>query len=140
MRLLRWSLLAGGLIAVLSCNADRDITKPPPGPPPGPPPEPGVLTVALTTPRLDDGAIVFDIRGHAGEMPALVDTTMWMFSERLDSTVTRVVLVGELHTGPLVTFPVDDIHTPYGATIIDVSDRADRARTDFKDYQLVVSR
>jgi hypothetical protein len=126
-------LLAALLTGALSCDNRRDVTQPLP-------PQPGTLTVRLTTPRADDGAIVFELRGQGDATPQLADTTMWMFTERVDSTLTRVVLVGDLVSGPLVTFEVVDVQRPYTATLVQVSDRANAVRAQLQDYDLAIAR
>jgi len=126
-------LLCAALAGSLSCNPD--ITEQPPARPP----EPGRLTVVLTTPRSDDGGIVLEIRGHATGTPVRSDTAMFMFSERMDSALTRVVLVGNLRTGPVLWFDVSDTRQPYSATIIQVSDQANVVREHLQDYSLDVS-
>jgi hypothetical protein len=133
MRRLGPSLLIVALAAALSC--DKSVA---PSPPPGS--GPGRVTLFLETPHVDDGAIVIEITGSSVGTPVLADTSMWMFTDHVDSRVTRVVIVGNLTTGALLGFDVPDSVQPYMAAILQVSDRANVARASLQGYKLDLSR
>jgi hypothetical protein len=51
----------------------------------------------------------------------------------------RVVLAGNLVSGPLLSFSVPDVHAAYRATLLQVGDRGSHARADLTKYSLTIS-
>lgn len=105
-----------------------------------PPPEPGQLTVRLTTPLGDDGAIVVEVRGPNVTQVQLSDNTMFLLAEHVDSATQRFVILGDLQSGPLATFHVPDIHAvrAYSATAVEVASRDNTVRSSLEGYALTI--
>ena len=125
-------LLVAALAAAMSCERGT-------GPSGASAPTPVRLTVVLTTPHADDGAIVFEIAGQAVATPRLMDTTMSVFSESISPTLTRLVVVGDLTSGPLLTVEAPDSQQQYVAHIIAASDRANVPRDSVPDYRMAIT-
>ena len=142
---LRVAVLASiAVLGAIACGKNTPIGPPPPAPPPPPPPPPppgaGTLTVRLTTPNTDDGAILLELRGpniHA----LAVSNSAWQVYADSSGTPIRSVVAGNLTTGGLVTFQVPDVGAvaSYTATIVDVSDRQNRLRSALTGYTLVIA-
>jgi hypothetical protein len=128
-------LIAAALATAVSCDHSPVVVSLPP-----PPPEPGVLTLRLTTPKSDDGAIVLDVRGPDVTQVQLADGTMFLLTESVNGVTQRLVAVGDLQSGALVTFHVPDIHaiSAYSATAVEVASRDNAIRSSLEGYTLAV--
>ena len=105
--------------------------------------QPGVLTVRLTTPRSDDGAMTFEVSGPAIDSVIVVDASLRLFTRREGeggSTVSGVV-VGALADGIVVTLRVPDVGAAagYTARVLEVADRQNALRTSLAGYALTVA-
>lgn len=135
-----WMLLAAVVAGGLACEGPfrPDL---PAGPLPPPPPTPR-LTVRWETPRADDGAVLIELRGPFIGTTHALDSTGWVQGERLDSTWYRVLVAGDLETGPLLTFevPTGDAVAAYSGTITGVANRGSEIRTSLDGYRLTITR
>ena len=107
--------------------------------------QPGVLTVRLTTPRADDGAMTFEVSGPAIDSVIVVDASLRLFTRREGegeggSTVSGVV-VGALADGIVVTLRVPDVGAAagYTARVLEVADRQNALRASLAGYALTVA-
>lgn len=104
---------------------------------------PGTLTLRLTTPHADDGAMTFRVSGPAIHGATLADGSLRLFT-RLENGSTLVgVLVGAVASGAVVTLQVAEVRGPdarYTATVLEVADRQDALRGSLVGYELTVSR
>ena len=102
-------------------------------------PTPGTLSVVLATPNTDDGAILFRVSGPDMSQVSAGDATLYFRQVQQGTTITAVV-VGNLHTGTLLTFHVPDVDaaSSYSATILQVADRANALRGTLGGYGLMV--
>jgi hypothetical protein len=95
------------------------------------------VTVNFVTPRTDDGAILFELKGPSlhGITPA--NTSLQVYIDSSSSTI-RVATFGTLNSGAVVTFTIADTTTlsSYSATLVDVANRQNQLRAPLTGYEL----
>ena len=108
------AVLAAGLM-IAACG--EDVT--------GPEPQPGSLQVSLTTPATDDGAVLMTVSGENITNLRLVSAAHQLYSRPGTGNSVRVIVVGDIASGPLVLFDVPDINRVerYLATVAQVASR-----------------
>jgi len=101
----------------------------------------GTLTVRLTTPNADDGAMTFQVSGAAIDSATAVNQSLRLFTRRDGGDVVGVV-VGALANGAVITLQVPDVGEAarYRATVLEVADRQDALRASLVGYALTVTR
>jgi hypothetical protein len=121
------------LAATLACGGDGNAPTGPQGP------TAGTLTVSLTTPNNDDGAILLTVSGPDMTQLASADASLYFRHAQAGTTITAV-LVGDVAGGDLVTFHVPDVDAAgsYSATIQQVADRSNALRGSLTGYSLTV--
>lgn len=126
--------LALGLVlaATVGCGGGDSSTE-------APGPTPGTVTVSLTTPRTDDGAILFTVSGPDMTQLAASSATLY-FRHAQEGTTITAVLVGDIAGGALLTFHVPDVAATgaYTASIQQVADRSNALRGSLAGYTLTV--
>lgn len=133
---LRVAVLASmAVLGAITCGKNTPV-----GPPSPPPAGAGTLTVRLTTPNTDDGAILLELRGPNIQTLATANSGWQLYSDATGTTV-RGVVAGNLTAGGVLTFHVANVGAvgSYTATIVDVADRQNKLRTDLTGYSLTVA-
>lgn len=121
--------LALGLVAGTACSDDEEPTGP----------TAGTLSVTLTTPNMDDGAILFEVTG-----PDIASVTVTVPEHYThvgqDGSTLTIVIVGDIEPGLIVGFDVPDISAvaSYTAIVTQVADRTNELRSDLAGYDLTV--
>jgi len=141
-RALRWAF---GLVILLSvaasgCKLDDLTTGVDGGGSTGP--TAGTLTVSLTTPNADDGAIRFTLTGPFVTTPRAASPGHLVFTRQRSSQELDVVVVGDLQSEAILILPVRDTRTApdYQVTITEVATRTNALRTDLTGYGTLVLR
>ena len=122
-------VLALGLVAGIACSDDEEPTGP----------TAGTLSVTLTTPNMDDGAILFEVTG-----PDIVSVTVTVPEHYThvgqDGSTLTIVVVGNIESGLLVGIDVPDVGAvaSYSATATEVADRTNELRSSLSGYELTV--
>ena len=131
-RAIRITVAGLALAVALACGGDGGTTGPTG-------PTAGLLTLTLTTPNADDGAILLSVTGPSMTQVAASDVSLYFRSVQTGTTATAV-LVGDIRGGSLLTFRVPDVDAAgsYSATIQQVADRGDALRGSLSGYSLVV--
>ncbi len=131
MRLLRGraSLLAGLLGSLAACGGDGT------GPEPA---TPGRLSVRLTTPSSDDGAVLFDVSG--GPIDSVVAAGYRLRATGPGTSPRRAVVSGSLASGAVASIWVPDVKlvSSYTAIVRDVAARNTYALRDLQGYRMDV--
>jgi len=129
----RWvlAILAMPLLGVACSN---DVT--------GGGPQAGSLTLRLTTPHADDGAMTFQVSGPAIDNATAANASLRLFTRREGGSTVVGAVVGALANGALITLRVPDVGAAarYSATVLEVADRQDALRTSLTGYALTVTR
>jgi len=102
----------------------------------------GTVTLRLTTPHTDDGAVLFEVTGPPVEGATPADASLQLFTRREgDSTLVGVV-VGSISDGAVVELQVPDIDEAagYTARVIEVADRQNALRASLTGYALTSAR
>jgi hypothetical protein len=104
----------------------------------------GTLTVTLTTPNADDGALLLRVDGPGmTEVTSAAPSLYSRFLETLqgDDGEVTAVFVGDVSSGPLFTFRVADLAAAasYEATLLQVADRTNELRGSTEGYVLEVT-
>ena len=102
----------------------------------------GTLTVSMTTPNVDDGAIRLTITGPFVTTPRAASPGHRVFTLQRSPQELDVVVVGDLQSGAILILPVRDtqVAPEYQVTITAVADRAGELRADSSGYSTMVLR
>ena len=100
----------------------------------------GTLTLRLTTPHADDGAMTFTVSGGPIDSTVAVNASLRLFSRQDGATLTGAV-VGALADGAVITMYVPDAGAAarYTATVLEVADRQDMLRPSLAEYAITVT-
>lgn len=131
MSRLRWIFaLSAALLAGAACSDD------PIGAPRG-----GTLTLRLTTPHADDGAVMFDVSGPSIDSALAAGSLLRLFTRRVDGSTVAGVVVGVVSNDAVVTLQVADTGraAEYTARVLDVADRQNALRASLAGYALTVT-
>jgi hypothetical protein len=131
MRKQRWMIVTAVALALavgVACDDDAAV---------GPEATAGTMIVSLTTPNLDDGAIMFTVSGGEIDSPALLDVDHVLYLMEGTNTITAIIL-GDIEAGELLEFDVPDIDVTYTATITQVADRMNDLHESLSGYGLTV--
>lgn len=98
----------------------------------------GVVSVSLTTPNADDGALLVTITGpgvtnpHAGSSGYRLD---W---QSVTADELRIIVVGDLSDGVLVTMDVAAVNRlgDYHGVVVEAASRTDQLRASLSGYSL----
>jgi len=124
------------MLAALSLGAA--CSNDPAGSAPGP--RAGTLTVRLTTPHGDDGAMTFELRGPAIDTAMVVDPSLRLFTRRESDSRVVGAVVGPLANGAVIRLQVPDVSAAgYTANVLEVADRQDVLRFSLEGYALTVA-
>ena len=106
-----------------------------------PPSSPTALRVDLHTPNTDDGAIVITLRGPDLSNLQPGSAGYLAYFRAASTEETRVIVVGDLNTGALVTLSIAAGHqlSDYSATVEQVASRTDVLRADLSAYRVELS-
>ena len=131
MRTNRWiglGLSLGLLVTALSCGGDNAVA----------PRAPGTLTVSLTTPNTDDGAVLVALFGPGFTNIRPASASYRVYSLTASPTEIRILVVGDLSTGALLSLDVDDLAriAEYHGTVLQAASRDDIVHTVSTDYDL----
>jgi len=102
----------------------------------------GTLTLRLTTPHTDDGAMTFAVTGPPIDSVMAVNASLRLFTRRASGGPTIIaVVVGAVANGAVVTLQVPDVGAAagYTARIVEVADRQDALRASLAGYALTVA-
>jgi hypothetical protein len=129
MRTVRWiglGLSLGLLGTGLACG-DNAIA-----------PKAGNVTVSLTTPNADDGVVLVALFGPGFTNLQPASASYRVYSLTASPTEMRVLVVGDLSTGALLTLDIDDPASiaEYHGTVIQAASRDDIVHTVSTDYDL----
>ena len=130
----RWTRAFGILyitsaFALVACGRDKG--------PAGP--RAGELTLTLTTPFPDDGAILVAITGPGIGTVRATSDALALHSRAVAGGV-RVAVFGDIASGSLLRIAVPDASqaSKYSASVIEVSDRANAVRAVLSGYKAKV--
>ena len=128
--MIRAALIVLSVAAIAACT-DRAIA---------PPGSPLSLQLALVSPQSDDGAVVITLHGPAVSDVQAVSGAYLAFTRAAGAEETRVIVVGDLLAGPVVTFTAGAGHRlgDYSATIEQVATRADTLRGDLLGFGVTI--
>ena len=117
------------LLAAAACS-DSDPVQPPPEPP-----IPGLIVVTLTTPAQDDGAALFTITGPGLSSVQTANANYNLAWRLASSSEIRILVVGDIASGPVVTMQVGDVRRigEYTGVTIEVADRTGQLRSSVSD-------
>jgi hypothetical protein len=105
-------------------------------------PAPGLLTVEVTSPNTDDGAVSIALRGEGISSPAAANPENHLIALEVapGSEEVRVAVLGYGVSGTLVQFRVPDVNRldAYSVDLIEVADEANRPREDLTGYSVRV--
>ncbi len=109
-----------------------------PAGPVDPGPTAGTLTVTLSTPNADDGAILLVVTGPDMTQVATANPALYFRHSEAPGQL-RAVFVGDIGDGDLLSFRVPDVDAvaSYVPTIVELADRDNELR-DSAGYQLTV--
>ena len=131
MSRLRWIfVMVAALSAGAACSDD----------PVGSVPRSGTVTLRLTTPHADDGAMMFAVSGPPIDSAVAIKASLRLFTRRTsDSTVVGVV-AGVVTNGDVVTLHVPNVAAAadYTARVVEVADRRNAVRGSLTGYALAV--
>ena len=111
----RWMAAAAlGVLGAAACSGDSTSS-----------PVPGTLDVLLTTPRSDDGAMVFEITGPAIDTVLPINSSVVVYTRRLTASTVRGVAAGAIAGGALLVVDVPDVAAAgsYVGTVLQVANR-----------------
>jgi hypothetical protein len=126
----RWILAVAVLLLVVACAKDAT----------GGAAQAGTLTLRLTTPHVDDGAMTFTVSGGPIDSAVAVNASLRLFTRRGGETLNGAV-VGALVNGAVITVYVPDAGAAarYTATVLEVADRQDALRPSLAGYTITVT-
>lgn len=101
----------------------------------------GTVTLDLTTPQSDDGAVLFEVSGPPIDSAMAADPSMRLFMRRSDHATIVGVVVGVVANGAVVRLQVPDVGAwaEYVARVIEVADRQNALRSSLMGYALTVT-
>jgi hypothetical protein len=101
----------------------------------------GTLRLRLTSPHDDDGAMVFEVAGPPIDSATAGNTSLQLFTQRVDGTTMVGAVVGALGNGVVVTLHVPDVTAVagYRARVIEVANKKDALRDSLTGYALSVT-
>ncbi len=101
----------------------------------------GTLTLRLTTPHADDGAMTFEVSGAPIDSATAVNASLRLFTRRVGGSAMLGVVVGNLANGAVVTLHVPDVGAAasYTANVLEVADRQDALRPSLAGYALTAA-
>lgn len=102
------------------------------------PPTPGTLSLRLTTPNVNDGALVIVLSG--GPVSAVHAAAGLEVVRQSDAAGNHILLIGDVTEGVVATFDVPDISraTAYVAVVEQVADRNSFSLLDAAPYRIAV--
>jgi hypothetical protein len=102
---------------------------------------PTALRLDLQTPQSDDGALVIALHGPDISSMEAASPAYLVYSRSGTAQETRVIVLGDLKAGPLLTLHIAPGHqlAEYSATIEQVAARNDTLRDQLFGYWLTVS-
>ena len=98
------------------------------------------VTVVLTTPNTDDGALLMVFTGPALSGVQASSAAYQLFWRAVGPNETRVIVVGDIAAGPLFTAKAAGMASDLNATVAEVSTRADQLRGSTAGYSLAVGK
>lgn len=118
----RLALLAALLaLPAAGCGGD-DGPGAPLTPSPEPVVQPGTVSVSVTSPRTDDGAMLFSVSGKFQSIEAAAGYQVLNYAP--NPSVTRVMIVGSIASGTVFSLNVADKSLPVTVTLDQVAARA----------------
>lgn len=104
------------------------------------PPVPGTITVSLVSPNANDGAILFNIRGPGISNVAPTSSSNQLFWRQTTNDEVKIIVVGNLTSGPVASLDVPDINDLAGYTtfVEQVADREDELRPSIDGYEITL--
>lgn len=131
MRTNRWiglGLGLGLLVTALGCGGDNAVA----------PRAPGTMTVSLTTPNTDDGVVLLALFGPGFTNIQPASASYRLYSLTASPTEVRILVVGDLSTGALLTLDIGDPAriAEYHGSVIQAASRDDIVHTVSADYDL----
>jgi len=118
---------------VAACSPEAAITSPPPAP------ADGWLTVELTSPRSDDGAVQFQVTGPG--LDSVVVTGLDGFAA-VQNNVANLIVTGNVVSGSVARIHVQDLArtNEYRASVIAAAARVSFNLQDLTGYRAVLVR
>jgi hypothetical protein len=106
------------------------------------PPVPGPLLLTLATPSTDDGAVMLTVTGPGITSAQATSSSQQLFWRLVSANELRVILIGPIASGPLLTVNVADAGRPanYGVSIKEVAARDDAVRASVAGYSATLHR
>jgi hypothetical protein len=105
-------------------------------------PEPGTLSLFVSGPHEDNGAVMVAIRGPGLAAPTPRDpANVVYFLPAGAGAEARVIVVGPHLSGALVTMAVPDVRraNEYSASVLEVADQLNQVRADVTGYRAVLA-
>lgn len=127
-------LVRGAVVSTLLFGSSACSDDPPTGP------DDSAVTVSLSTPNADDGALLVVVSGGALTDVQPASAAYQLFWRAVSDTETRVIVVGDIQAGPLFTVDatVEPAALAVGAT--EIASRTDVLRPTTAGYSFTVSR
>ena len=126
----RWTRLAL-LLAAITCGGNDSVGPGGPGPTP---PLPGVIGISVASPNADDGAMLFSVTGSIQSVAAAGGYQVLSYAP--SALVTKVMVVGAIVSGPVLSLSVADKAKPLGVTLDQVAARGTYVQRAIAGYQV----
>lgn len=127
---LRLSIVAAIVFVTAACTSD----------PTGEEQPATVALLRLTSPHIDDGALLFTVTGPPIDSATTANASLRLFTSRVSDTTLVGALVGPVGSGAVVTLHGASQPARYVARLVEVADRRNFLRESLIGYALTVVR
>ncbi len=126
---IRTFVTVASLVGTLSCGGEETL-----------PPVPGSVAVNFSSPNGTDGAVLFTITGPGMGNLAPASSSNQLFTRLVAPQELRVIIVGNLGSGPLFTMDIPNTNdvSGFNATVLQVADRDDDLRESVAGYSITL--